>query len=153
MYDNFFLVVLFVLFVVSWISGYFTGKSRWYCQNVLTFHFPLHTIFCLRKMNLMWISMISWRHFNVWVWFQVFLSWLPSQYCTILSCYHSVDMAIHFTPAMVLFYAGGAHFSFCSQYLSLRCCDVANDLVVCGLVHLIIIVLWVVTSVYLTHYP
>ena len=50
-----------------------------------------------------------------------------SQYCKILSCYRSFGMAIHFTPAMVWFSAGGAHFFFCWKYLSLRCCDVAND--------------------------
>ena len=45
MYENFFLVLLFVLFVVPWLAEYFTGKAHWYGQNVVTLHFLLHTIF------------------------------------------------------------------------------------------------------------
>ena len=57
--------------------------------------------------------------------------------------------SIHFAPAVVWFSSGGAHFSFCWQYPYLRCCDVSNYLVVCGIVRLIIIVLWDVTKVQL----
>ena len=56
--------------------------------------------------------------------------------------------SIHFAPDMVWFSAVGNHFLFCWRYPSLGCCDVANGLVVCGIVRLIIILPWVVTNVY-----
>ena len=52
MYDDFFLVVIFVLFVVPWISGYFTVKAHWDCKSVSTFHLLLHTVFFCG--NLIW---------------------------------------------------------------------------------------------------
>ena len=153
MYENFFIFVLVVLFLVPWIAWYFTGKVHSDCQNVSTFHFLLHTIFCLWKLNLMWTRMLSSCHFNVWVWCKVLLLRVTSQYCRTLSCYCNVGIVIYFAHAMVCFFAGGANFLFYWRYPSLGCCDIANDSVVCGLVRMIIIVLWVVTNVYPTHHP
>ena len=75
---------------------------------------PAHHIF-LWKPNLMCIPIMSWHHFNVWVWCQVFLLCVPSQYCILISFYCSVGMDIHFLPAIVWLSAGGAHFFWSSS--------------------------------------
>ena len=99
MCDEFFLVVLFVLFVVPWFSGYFSGKEHWDYRNISTFHFLLHTIFCLWELNLMWVPMMSWRHFNVWVWFQLFLLCVP--------CVEEHSVAFWFQAGRKLFIRSG----------------------------------------------